>query len=731
VVCLSLFLCAAVVKIFRIRPTRAVGALIALVGALALGWLHGGGRDLPAFETVRDGWRPSAGYLLDRHGDVIHVRRLDHRVQRRPWISLDQVSPSLVQAVLAAEDRRFYSHGGVDWRALARAGLAYVQGEPAGGASTLTMQLVSLLDGTAGRGGRSPLQKLEQMRAAIVLERDWTKEQIVETYLNLVSLRGELQGAPAATQALFGKSPEGLGEGESVLLAAILPSPNAPVAAVAARGCRIARAAGFHAACADLEAFGREALSRAGRPALEPALAPHLATALLRDPGARVASTLDAGIQRLALEALRRQLIDLSGSGVRDGAAVVLHNATGEVLAYVGSAGPASRAREVDGVAALRQAGSTLKPFLYGLAIERGYVTAASLLEDSPVQVDTGVGLYVPQNYDRDFKGTVSVRTALASSLNVPAVRLLMLAGVEPLRDRLRDFGYRSLGQPGEHYGYSLALGSADVSLLDQANAYRALANGGVWSAVRLRPDEPAGASRRALSAAASHIVSDILADAAARAPTFGLDGPLATGYWAAVKTGTSKNLRDNWCLGYSRDYTVGVWVGNFEGDAMRDVSGTSGAAPAWREIMDALQARPVGPPAAPPDVVAVPVRFEPPVEPARTEWFVTGTETGLVQLAGAVGRPRIAAPPDGVIVALDPDIPTGNQRLVFVADGVDRLPAAWVLDGEPIGPADEPVVWAPVPGRHHLALRADGRELDAVSFRVRGVPRPRLSAAD
>jgi penicillin-binding protein 1C len=416
---------------------------------------------------------------------------------------------------------------------------------------------------------------------------------------------------------------------------------------------------------------------------------------------------------------------------VRDGAAVVLDNATGEVLAYVGSAGPASRAREVDGVAALRQAGSTLKPFVYGLAIERGYVTAASLLEDAPVQIDTGVGLYVPQNYDRDFKGTVSVRTALASSLNVPAVRLLMLAGVEPLRDRLRDFGYRSLGQPGEHYGYSLALGSADVSLLDQANAYRALANGGVWSPVRLRPGEAAGVPRRVLSEAAAYIVSDVLADPAARAPTFGLDGPLATAYWAAVKTGTSKNLRDNWCLGYSRDYTVGVWVGNFEGDAMRDVSGTSGAAPAWREIMDALAARAPGAPPVPPGVVAERVRFEPPVEPARTEWFVTGTQTGVVQLAGAGGRPRIAAPPDGVIVALDPDIPPGNQRLVFSAQGVQGLAAEWVLDGEPIGPAGEPVRWAPVPGSHRLVLRADGRELDAVAFRVRGVPRPRLSAAD
>jgi penicillin-binding protein 1C len=712
------------------RVARAAAVLLVLGLALALAWLHGGPNP-PDFETVRDGWRPSAAHLLDRHGEVIHVRRIDHRMQRRPWVPLEHISPPLVRAVVAAEDGRFRDHGGVDWRAVARAAVAYLGGEPAGGASTLTMQLASLLDGSAGRGGRSWVQKLRQMRAAVALERAWTKDQVLEAYLNLVGLRGELQGVPAATQALFGKNPEALDDAESALLAAVLPSPNAPASVVAARACRIARAAGLAAGCADLEALARQSLSRAGRPALEPVLAPQVAAVLLREPGGQVATTLDAGIQRLATEALRRQLIDLAGSGVRDGAAVVLDNVTGEVLAYVGSAGPASRAREVDGVAALRQAGSTLKPFLYGLAIERGYVTAASLLEDAPVQIDTGVGLYVPQNYDRDFKGTVSVRTALASSLNVPAVRLLMLAGVEALRDRLRDFGYRSLGQPGEHYGYSLALGSADVSLLDQANAYRALANGGVWSPVRLRPDAPAGGARRVLSAAAAHIVSDILADAAARAPTFGLDGPLRTGYWAAVKTGTSKNLRDNWCLGYSRDFTVGVWVGNFEGDAMRDVSGTSGAAPAWREIMDALQTRSAAPSVPPTGIVAVPVRFDPPVEPPRLELFVAGTETPVVRLAGAGGSGRIASPPDGLTVAVDPDIPAHNQRVLFVAEGIDGVPARWVLDGEPFGPAGEAVPWAPVPGHHRLALVAGGRELDAVSFRVRGASRPRLSAAD
>ena len=207
-----------------------------------------------------------------------------------------------------------------------------------------------------------------------------------------------------------------------------------------------------------------------------PQLAPQLANTLLKAAGERVHTTLDANVQRLARDTLTRQLATLWSQNVRDGAVLVADNATGDVLAYVGSAGPRSRSREVDGVRALRQAGSTLKPFLYELAVERGYLTAASLLKDSPVHLDTATGAYIPQDYDKDFKGLVSVRTALGSSLNIPAVRALVLVGVEPFRDRLHALGYAQITESGDFYGYSLALGSAEVTLWEQAQAYRALA---------------------------------------------------------------------------------------------------------------------------------------------------------------------------------------------------------------------------------------------------------------
>jgi penicillin-binding protein 1C len=470
-------------------------------------------------------------------------------------------------------------------------------------------------------------------------------------------------------------------------------------------------------------------------------LAPQLARQLLREPGQRVVTTLSAPIQRRALDVLARQLGSLDGRNVRDGAALVLDNTTGEVLAYIGSAGRHSSASAVDGVGALRQAGSTLKPFLYGLAFERRYLTPASLLDDSPVNLETATGLYIPQNYDRRYLGAVSARTALAGSLNIPAVRTLILVGVEQFRDRLGELGYDDLERDGEHYGYSLALGSAEVSLLQQANAYRALANGGVWSpvAVVAPPTRQSGSAprdnsarrftshgrpRRVMPEAVAFLVSDVLSDPAARAATFGLASPLGTRGWAAVKTGTSKDMRDNWCVGYSDRYTVAVWVGNFEGDSMHDVSGVTGAAPAWAEIMQWLHEDwPSRPPQPPEGVVARSIEFVPAVEPARRSWFLEGTELSRVEvLARGPASARIARPANGTTIALDPDIPPANQYVVVEGRGADASLALF-LDGRPLGSAERPRRWRPVPGDHRLELRtAEGDVRDAALFTVRGL---------
>jgi penicillin-binding protein 1C len=500
--------------------------------------------------------------------------------------------------------------------------------------------------------------------------------------------------------------------------------PSAAV--VGQRACLVAREASPEVACDEIHRLADATLR--GRYRLAPRwnLAPHLAAKLLQRPGERVVTTLDADVQRYAIRALAEHLAELAERGVEDGAIVVLDNATGDVLAYVGSSGELSSAARVDGVTAPRQAGSTLKPFLYALALDRQLLTAASLVDDSPLAIATERGLYAPQNYDRDFHGLVSVRTALGSSLNVPAVRTLGLVGLGPFHDALQRAGLDTLTDSDEHYGAALALGGADVTLLTLANAYRTLANGGVFAPTQVLPATAAADTRRVYGAAASYVVADILADRGARALAFGLENPLATRVWSAVKTGTSKDMRDNWCVGFTSRYTVGVWVGNFSGAPMRDVSGVSGAAPIWRDLVHFLHASAPSARGAPPaGLVRASIRFDPAVEPERDEWFLRGTEMAVVRgtATGVAATPRIRYPSPDTVIAVDPDVPSGRQRVVFeAAPAVAGL--QWRLDDAVLPDVRGHADWTPRPGRHTLVLEdAAGRALSTVAFEVRGDP--------
>jgi penicillin-binding protein 1C len=688
---------------------------------LAAAWFLWPGA-VPEFSTVRAEWRPSEAWLLDRHGRVLDQQRLDFTVRRYQWVTLDAVSPAVVAAIIHGEDRRFLEHGGVDWRGVLAAARDTVLRDRRRGASTITMQVAQLVHQTRAVGGPAWWRKLRQMRAARALEARWSKTQILEAYLNLLGFRGELQGIGAAAAVLAGKAPAGLDHAESIVLAALLPAPGATLEDVSRRAC--ARSAAVQPAvdCSVLAATAQELLQRRRPPLAPPRLAPQLAQRMLRQAGESVTSTLDARVQRLAMEALAHQLAQVADRNVRDGAVLVVDTQSGDVLAYVASGGTASSAGEVDGIRAQRQAGSTLKPFLYGLAIERGYLTAASLLDDAPVNLDTASGLYIPQNYDRDFKGLVSVRSALGNSLNVPAVRALVLTGVDALRERLFDLGYASIARDGDYYGFSLALGSAEVSLWEQAQAYRTLARGGRFAPLRLQLAAPPPVERVAFPASAGFVVADILADRAARALTFGPDSALNTPYWSAVKTGTSKDMRDNWCIGFSSRFLVAAWVGNFEGDSMHDVSGVTGAAPVWAELMEQLHRDGAGvAPQPPQEVVAVTVSFTPAVEAARREWFVVGTEQQQVRgVTTAAALARIESPTSGTVIALDPDIPESAQRLPLRARG-SVAGLRFRLDEAVLGDAAQPVMWSPRPGYHLLVLEdGEGRVVDHVRFTVR-----------
>ena len=304
----------------------------------------------------------------------------------------------------------------------------------------------------------------------------------------------------------------------------------------------------------------------------------------------------------------------------------------------------------------------------------------------------------------------------------MPAVRTLLLVGVEPFRDRLWDLGYRGMVEDGDYYGFSLALGSAEVTLLEQVDAYRALALGGRWSPLRVLTGAPQVAPRPVTTPAAAWLVSDIIADPNARAATFGLDSALRLPFWAAVKTGTSKAMRDNWCIGYTRRFTVGVWVGNAEGDPMRAVSGTSGAAPVWRDLVTALEAgSPGAPPPPPAGIEQRRIAFANAIEQPRREWFLAGTGQSLIAAAPPEARrPRFTNPVGGAVYALDPDVPRDRQRLAVAVTGAAAAHRI-VLDRADIGAADTTPQILPGRGVHRLRLvDLGGRVVDQVLFTVR-----------
>ena len=728
------------------RPLRGHGlGLIAAVALLA----GSAAAALPRLAEVRAAHQPSELTFVDRQGQPLQTLRVDPRSRRLPWVALDDFSPALRVAVVLSEDRRFLEHGGVDWSGLARSAWANLKTLGAAGrvqgASTLTMQLAGLIDGEHARpaGGRSLLGKVSQIGAAQQIEGRWSKREILEAYLNLVPLRGELVGLPAASRVLFGKHPSGLDAQEAALLAALLRAPNAGREAVTRRACELLTVQQL--SCAGLEGLAGPALApgAAARPwqPAELAWAPHFARAAWASADAAqraapgpVRTPLDGALQRQAVQLLRQQLAELRERHVEDGAVLVLDNASGEVRAWVGSSGAAlSEAAEVDAVQARRQPGSTLKPFVYAQAFERRLITPASLLDDTPTRVMAGAGVYAPQNYDRRFHGWVSARTALASSLNVPAVQLATWLTPDAVFERLNAHGL-ALAHSGGHHGPALALGSAEVTLLALTNAYRSLANGGRLSPVRLWPTPittsaaagPAG--QPVLSPAAAHLVGDILADNTARALTFGLDSPLVTRGWAAVKTGTSKDLRDNWCIGWTDRYTVGVWIGNASGEPMQRVSGSSGAAPIWRALVQQLHAgQPSRAPTPPPGVRRQVVAQAGGASDsggsgaaATPEVFIAGTELARLQPGGHTRQPAgvlrgIVSPRDGSLYALDPDIPPAVQRIVFEGEG-----GQWWLDGQRLGQGPR-LSWSPWPGRHRLELRLAGGRVERAGFEVRG----------
>ncbi len=647
-------------------------------------------------------------------------------------VPLDRVSPYFISATLAAEDRRFFTHGAVDWQAAARAAWQTVACLCVqSGASTIDMQ-VARMHFSVGSGLRG---KFRQIWDAQRIEAGSDKRAILNAYVNRAAMGGNLYGVEAAARTYFGIPAGDLDLAQAALLAGV---PNDPVRLDPFSNWRATRerqqyvlqrmAADGFITTSQARIAAREQIHLRPRDTDLPAAQQLLFALASRAPAATgpLRTTLDLPLQRFVQAQAQEVVAALASHNVTQASALVVDNRTGEVLAYLGSLDYFDDAYlgRNDGVQALRQPGSTLKPFLYEYALETQAITPQSVLADVPSSYAIPNGeIYSPEDYDRQFSGPVSVREALANSLNVPAVRVLSKVGVPALLDRLHVMGFTHLQRSPAYYGLGLTLGAGEVSLWDLTHAYVTLARNGNDIPLRTIAGAPQANGTQIGDPAYWALVTNILSDRYARARAFGVGSVIDMPFPAAVKTGTSSGYRDTWTIGYTPDYTVGVWVGNFTGAPMQHVAGVSGAGPLGNRIMLHLYEH------------RDPPRFAPPPQPLLAHRPVTRAlalrdaryDQWRIQQGLTTGPLHVLFPHDGDLFedTLAPGDPHRSQQQI--AFRVSRPPHArvtWALNGMQIASGStDAYEWTVEPGSWTLTASANGKT-ERVRFRV--IPRPR-----
>jgi penicillin-binding protein 1C len=649
--------------------TRArIAAIGALLGALAgfagaVGWVVSLGAASLGNEL------DFSREVLDRNGQLLRAYATSDGRWRLPATTAD-VDPRFFDVLFAYEDKRFRSHHGVDPLALVRAAVQLLDsGRIRSGGSTLTMQVARLLE---PRSARTIGAKLRQMARAIEIEHALTKDQVLSLYLSLAPYGGNIEGIRAASLVYFGKEPRHLTLAEAALLVALPQSPElrrpdrSPAAARAARDRVLDRFASTGIVPADEIAFAKSEPVPSARHAM-PLLAPHAADeAITQSPAEREPRlTIDAGLQKKMEELARERARTLAAALSPDIslAIFVLDNTTGEVLAQVGS--PAyfdeRHAGQVDMTQALRSPGSTLKPFIYGLGFEDGFIHPETLIEDRPVSY----GIYVPKDFDFGFKGTVSVREALQFSLNVPAVAVLDRVGPSRLAARLTQAGATLMLPQDAAPGLAIGLGGVGIKLSDLTMLYAGIARLGAVLPLNARVGASPPQARRLMEPVAAWYVSNVLLGSPP--PENGVAGRIA------FKTGTSYGYRDAWSVGFDGKHTIGVWVGRPNGAPVPGLVGRSAAAPILFDAFTRLGASVAPLPRPPAGVLAISnARLPPPLrrfQPGR--------------LAGETARPalRILFPPDGAQL----DVAAARPEPVALKISGAVSPLTVLVDGIPV----------------------------------------------
>lgn len=625
------------------------GMLISVCGGLSLLTIGAASLILPKVEATWsariaevDNYRSFAStFIYDRNGEELFEA---FEEGRRVHVGIERVPQSLIHATIAIEDDSFYNNIGIDVPATMVAALNFLGAgrDTSPGGSTITQQLVrNIFFDYEKRLQRSVSRKLEEILLALVLAQAKRKDEILEMYLNEIYFGNLAYGVQTAAQTFFGKDIDQLSLGEAALLAGLPQAPAwldplnpdpAVQAAVDARWRLVLGEMVEEGYITQSEARDTLQAGLTFAPGKASLTAPHFTVYALGElerlllglgytpedilgGGLRVYTTLDLAVNELAQQAAANQVAQLGRNNVSNAAVVVTKPASGEIIAMVGSIDYENEAIDgsVNVSTAFRQPGSTIKPFTYAAALERG-LSPLDVLWDAPTEIAVpGQPVYAPRNFDNRFHGPMTMRAALANSYNIPAVQTLRLVGVEYLLDLLRRFGIDTLADDPASYGLSLTLGGGEITLIELTNAFAVFANGGDYvpvtaircvldSADRIvyqyadgcpRGESAAGsviretAAIRVLDPRIAYLISDILGDNGARAPAMGAYSPLRTdGIASAVKTGTTDDVKDNWTVGYTRNVAVGVWVGNNDGDPMRDSSGLTGAAPIWNTVL-------------------------------------------------------------------------------------------------------------------------------------------------
>ena len=708
------------------------GCLLTVVGLLA--WIRMG--PIPA--SVIDQSRFASTTIVDRNGVVLYEPLSLTGTRGERVASLPE---NIVRATIAAEDRRFYRHFGVDLTAIVRAVVHDVRaGEAVEGGSTITQQVAKLLLQSAGR---SLLQKARETVLAVRLEHRYSKNEILAMYLTLAPYGNRITGITRASRTYFGCDAQQLTMAQAAYLAGLPQRPAAVKTAYAASRQRYVLTA-MHAPPSAFD----ERLHFSSRET--PPIAQHFVEHVLATskPSARIVTTLDARLQRDVLDIIAANRERLLKHGAHSVAVAVMDNRTGGWLAWEGSGDYFGEkfGGAIDGVVTLRQPGSTLKPFTYALAFEESY-TPATVLADVPSTFPTAEGgiTYAPRNYDGQYRGPLRVRAALAGSENVPAVAMLSRVGPPALLRVLRAAGFADFKKTADYYGLGLTLGDAEVRLDQLVAAYATFARGGVTIT-----------NKRLVSQRTAFWIADILSDPDAREFVFGSGGSLDFPFRVAVKTGTSQAYRDNWTVGFTKEVTVGVWVGNFDRSELRNSSGVTGAAPIFHAVMlsavkRARGAIPIGdvePIVAPPDdVERLPIcgvsgerpstycpltqnEWLPRDAPAKfcswhhlgyTDWPVEYRQWAAEHgphpaLRATLSRMRerelrVVNPPNNATYLIDPTLRSEFQMLKLRA----TANASWRVDGHRV--ANE---WALKPGEHVVEAIDRAGNSDKVRIWVR-----------